>query len=159
VIRIDGDDTSPTARRGGATTARRWGGFVLGHGRTGLLHVKLTGMLTPTVVRDLDVAVRRCFRPDATMFVLLDAATLAHVPQLAAHALHAAESQWRQHGAVTAWVSPSPYVLRLLDLALGSERLPVFPDLSLAQRAVAASQGHPSTVARGKLEVWSTPVH
>lgn len=151
---------APIPPHGAVSAPRRgWGGFVFAPGSSGALHVKLTGMLSTSTVVQLDLAVRRASRGNATTFVLLRAEALTHVSLSAAHALLRCERDWRQWGAVTAWVAPSPYVAKLLALAAGAEGLPVLPDLATAQRVAAELGDRPPGVARDRLEVWSTPAH
>jgi anti-anti-sigma regulatory factor len=136
-----------------------WGGFLLAHGSAGAIHVKLTGVLSRASLDQLDLAVRRACRSDATTFVLLDASALAHIPLSVAAELLDRERAWRQIAAVTVWVRPSPYLVALLNLACGTEGLPVLPDFQSAQRALRAVAGQTSGTARGRLEAWSAPVH
>ena len=105
-----------------STRARKqWGGFVLVRRNPQLLHVRLTGQLSHRTIEQVRRAVRELSSPATTLFVVLDASSLGHIPLSAARSLSELEPRWRARGVVAVWVGLTAYLANLLKLACGND--------------------------------------
>ena len=144
-----------------STRARKqWGGFLLVRRNPQLLHVRLTGQLNLCTIREVRRTVEELASSTTTLFVVLDATSLEHIPQIAAHAIADLEPYWRARGVVAVWVGLNPYLANLLTLACGNEQqVPALADWPTVQRVVAEVKDRPAPVARGRLVTSSAFVH
>ena len=144
-----------------STRARKqWGGFVLVRRSPQLLHARLTGQLSRRTIEQVRCAVRELSSPANTLFVVLDASSLAHIPLSAARSLSELEPRWRARGVVAVWVGLTSYLANLLKLACGNEQqVPALADFSAVHRVVAEVADRPAPVARGRLLSSSALVH
>ena len=147
-------------RRSPAAVTGAWGGFIILPRGGGVLHVRLTGVLTHERFAELRAGLQARRRDGAeARFVVLDATHLLHLSVAVAMELAEAERRWRQEGAVVLWVGLSPYLANLLLLSGGGARIPLLPDLATALGAVSRMSGLPSSLARERLEAWDIMRH
>lgn len=144
-----------------STRARKqWGGFVLVRRNPQLLHARLTGQLSCRTVDQIREATGAQASSTTTLFVVLDASSLEHIPVSAAHAIAELEPQWRARGIVAVWVGLSSYLANLLKLACGNEQqVPALANWNVVQRVIAEVRDRPAPVARGRLLSSSALVH
>jgi hypothetical protein len=96
----------------------------------------------------------------ATVFVVLDATRLRHIPLASAQAITRLEPRWRDRGVVAMWVGLNPYLANLLTLACGNlQSVPALADWQTVERLVAEVKDRPAPVARGRLVTSSALVH
>lgn len=145
---------SPTRAR------KHWGGFLLARRNPQLLHVRLTGQLSLRAIRGIQREVERPTGSTTTLFVVLDATRLDHIPLAAAHELALLEPRWRGRGIVAVWVGLSTYLANLLTLACGNDQqVPALADWATVQRVFAEVRDRPAPVAWGRLVSSSALVH
>lgn len=144
-----------------STRARKhWGGFLLVRRNPQLLHARLTGQLILCTIREIRRAVDELASSTTTLFVVLDASSLAHISLVAARAISELEPHWRARGVVAVWVGLDSYLADLLTLACGNEQqVPALADWPTVQRVVAEVKDWPAPVARGRLVTSSALVH
>jgi len=142
------------------TAARSWGGFVILPRDNGVLHVRLTGLLSAERIRDLRVSLSACRRRDgSTTFVLLDATHLVQFSQEVAQQLLHEEYRWRSEGIVTLWLGLSLYMANLLVLVGSDHKISLLSDLGTALVAVDSVAGLPAAAARARLQAWDIMRH
>lgn len=147
----------PTSTTGART---HWGGFLLVRRDPQLLHARLTGRLAPRTIEGLRRAALRQASPEQTLFLVLDATALDHIPLQAARRIAALEPHWRARGIVAVWVGLSPYLSNLLRLACGTDpQVPALEDWTAVQRVLAEVRDRPAPVAHGRLVTSSALVH
>lgn len=144
-----------------STRARKhWGGFLLVRRDPQLLHARLTGRLTPRTIDSILRAALEAATPTSTLFLVLDASALDHIPISVAQRIAALEPEWRMRGIVAVWVGLNPYLADLLRLACGNDQqVPALADWPTVQRVFAEVRDRPAPVARGRLVTSSAFVH
>jgi anti-anti-sigma regulatory factor len=144
-----------------STRARKqWGGFVLVRRNPQLLHARLTGQLSRRTIEQMRAAVGEQASSTTTLFVVLDASSLEHIPLSAARSISELEPQWRAQGVVAVWLGLNGYLANLLMLACGNEQqVPALADWNVVQRVIAEVSDRPAPVARGRLLSSSALVH
>jgi hypothetical protein len=143
-----------------STQARKhWGGFLLVRRNPQLLHAHLTGQLSLRTIQGIRRAVDERASSTTTLFVVLDASLLEHIPLTTAHAIAELEPHWRALGVVAMWVGLNSYLANLLTLACGNEQqVPALVDWPTVERVVAEVKDWPAPVARGRLVTSSALV-
>ncbi len=143
-----------------APAARSWGGFVILPRAKGVLHVRLTGLLSPERIQDLRMSLSACRQRDgSTTFVLLDATHLAQFSQEVAQQLLHEEYRWRSEGIVTLWLGLSLYMANLLVLVGSDHKISLLSDLETALVAVDSVAGLPAAAAHARLQAWDIMRH
>lgn len=144
-----------------STRARtQWGGFVLVRRSPQLLHARLTGQLSRRTLEQIRRAAVGQASSTATLFVVLDATSLEHIPLSAARSVSELEPRLRAHGIVVLWAGLNKYLANLLMLACGNDQqVPALADWSTVQSVLAEVLDRPAPVARGRLLSSSALVH
>ena len=137
-----------------------WGGFVILPRADGVLHVRLTGLLSPERIQELRTSLR-AYRRDASRatFVLLDATHMVQFSTEIAQQLLQEEYRWRSEGVVTLWLGLSLYMANLLVLVGSDQHISLLSDLETALVAVEMVANLPSAVARARLQAWDIMRH
>ncbi len=143
-----------------APTRGSWGGFVILPRADGVLHVRLTGLLSPERIQELRASLR-AYRREAslTSFVLLDATHVIQFSAEIAQQLLQEEYRWRSEGIVTLWLGLSLYMANLLVLVGSDHHISLLSDLETALVAVDSVANLPSTAARARLQAWDIMRH